>query len=335
MAATAVVTIDSSQFPSAIRRDLLDSLRQRKVNHKFHYDSLKQTQKWLAVHEAYSPFRKDPDCEAVYRRSFAAVSALLGAVSVHLVGLGCGGGKKDTELLRQLQALGGAISYTPCDVSVAMVLVATQTVLQVFPELDCSPLVCDLATTEDLVGLVDSGSSTPPGRGRSPARLFTFFGMLPNFEPDVLLPRLSRLLTPSDHLLLSANLAPGPDYAAGVQRVLPLYDNPPTRDWLMTFLTDLGVDASDGRLDFVIEEQSVPPSLRRIAAYFKFTTKRTIALDAHRIEFNAGDSVRLFFSYRHTPGLMRSILSQHGLVVVDQWIARSDEEGVYLVKKSQ
>ena len=62
--------IHASQFPEKVRRDLLESLRARRVNHKFHYDSIKQTQKWLALHQEYSPTRNDADCRAVYETSF-------------------------------------------------------------------------------------------------------------------------------------------------------------------------------------------------------------------------------------------------------------------------
>src|SRR5437667_6213641 len=107
------VAIHSSQFPENVRRDLLDSLRSRQINHKFHYDSIKQTQKWLALHQAYSPSRTDPDCAATYDRSFAAVSNQVSAKRVRLIGLGCGGGQKDGRLLKLLRDSGKQISYTP------------------------------------------------------------------------------------------------------------------------------------------------------------------------------------------------------------------------------
>ena len=109
-----------------MRRDLLESLRTRQVNHKFHYDSVKQTQQWLALHQAYSPSRTDADCAAAYDRSFAAAAARMAARRVHLIGLGCGGGQKDTRLLQLLQDSGKEAFYTPSDVSTAMVLVARQ-----------------------------------------------------------------------------------------------------------------------------------------------------------------------------------------------------------------
>ena len=60
----------------------------RRVNHKFHYDSVKQTQKWLALHNIYSPTRHDVDCLAVYERSFAAAAAQITAPRVAVIGLG-------------------------------------------------------------------------------------------------------------------------------------------------------------------------------------------------------------------------------------------------------
>ncbi len=136
--------------PGDVRRDLLESLRSRRVNHKFHYDSVKQTQKWLALHQAFSPTRNDADCRAIYDKGFAAAASQIRTKQVHVIGLGCGGGQKDTRLLKLLKNRGRKIFYTPCDVSTAMVLVARKTALAVVPEENCFPFVCDLATADDL-----------------------------------------------------------------------------------------------------------------------------------------------------------------------------------------
>lgn len=320
----AQVAIHASQFPENVARDLLESLRRRQINHKFHYDSLKQARKWLALHQAYSPSRTDPACARAYDLAFAA-AARFAAPRIHLVGLGCGGGQKDTRLLELLRHAGKELFYTPSDVSVPMVLVARQQALAALPEANCFPLVCDLATARDLPAALDQ----PPVPGA--ARLFTFFGLLPNFDPQLILPRLAALVRPADSLLLSANLAPGPDYAAGVQRVLPLYDNPLTRDWLMTFLFDLGVEPDDGSLQFRLEDDPSGHGLIRIAAHFHFARPRQLAVDSSPFDFHPGDSIRLFFSCRHTPTLVRALLAPYRLEVRDQWITPSEEEGVFLV----
>jgi uncharacterized SAM-dependent methyltransferase len=321
----ATVTIHPSQFPEALRRDLRVSLQRREVNHKFHYDSPRQTDQWLALHKAFSPSRHDADCAGSYDLAFAQVVAALRAHRVHLIGLGCGGGQKDTRLLRQLQAAGCRISYTPSDVSVAMTLVARAAALAVLPAPDCAPLVCDLATTDDLPTVLES-LTQPDCR-----RVLTFFGMIPNFEPAEILPRLAACLRADECLLFSANLAPGADYQAGVERVLPQYDNALTRDWLLTFLRDRGVATTVGEVRFAIE--TTPAGWKRIVARFHFSADTCVPLEQERFEFRAGESVRLFFSYRYPAAGIVTLLRAHGFQVQAQWITRSAEEGVFVCKR--
>lgn len=323
---TAHIVIHSSQFPESVRRDLLESLRSRRVNHKFHYDSHKQTQKWLALHQAVSPWRNEADCARIYDAGFDAAARELQDRAVHLIGLGCGGGQKDARLLRLLVAQGREISYTPCDVSVAMTLVARAAALAVIPDRAIHPLVCDLASAEDLRATLDA-------QGQTGTRLVTFFGMIPNFEPGLILSRLAAALRPEDCLLFSANLAPGPDYAAGLKRILPQYDNELTREWLLTFLLDLGVERADGELRFLMEDDPDGGDLKRVAAHFNFTRARRVEMDGERFELAAGEAVRLFFSYRHTPDRVVALLRGQGINASEQWITASGEEAVFLCRK--
>ena len=190
------------------------------------------------------------------------------------------------------------------------------------PAANCFPLVCDLATAGDLPAVLAQGPKRP-----SP-RLLTFFGMIPNFDPPMILPKLASLVRRGDLLLFSANLAPGDNYVAGVRKVLPQYDNVPTREWLLTFLLDLGIERRAGKLVFSIEPGAA--GLRRIVARFHFNRAARFAVDSHSFAFRRGDSLRLFFSYRHTPARIRKLLGRHGLEVAGHWITRSAEEGVFL-----
>jgi uncharacterized SAM-dependent methyltransferase len=209
------------------------------------------------------------------------------------------------------------------------------------PEKNCFPLVCDLVTAGDLPRIIWAGRRVgdPNISGmaarrpsQNDARLLTFFGMIPNFEPRQILPKLASLIRPKDFLLFSANLAPGKNYAAGVKKVLPQYDNPLTRDWLMTFLLDLGIEYSDGKLRFKIETDSAS-GLKRIVTGFHFTRPCRIEVENEAFAFRAGEAIRLFFSYRYTPERVRKVLTRHGLEVCEQWIAKSGEEGVFLCNR--
>jgi uncharacterized SAM-dependent methyltransferase len=321
------IAIHESQYPDRIRADLHRSLRERRVLHKYHYDSIKQTQRWLALHEAYSPFRKQSDVALLYESAARAAAQRVTSSIATVASLGCGGGKKDLLLLQQLQSASKQVAYMPSDVSSAMVLVALNTTFDAVAEEHRYPLVWDLAAVADWPRVMDA-LPLP-----SAPRIVTFYGMLPNFEPSILR-EFSSLLRPEDLLLLSANLAPGADYQRGVSSVLHLYDNAPTRAWLMVFLTDLGIEPSDGQMVFRIAEDP-GTELLRIEAAFRFDQSRQILVDDSVYKFGRGDEIRLFFSYRHTCGRIQQLAAKHRLNVLEQWVSLSQEEGVFLLRRSQ
>ncbi len=321
------VSVHPSQFPAAVHAELRASFADRRMNHKFHYDTPRRARRWLAVHEAHSPARTDPDCVATYGRAFAGAVAAMGGADVQLIGLGCGGGQKDGQLLGELGRQPRRLNYVPLDVSTALVLIARDVACALIPAESIQPCVADLGVADDL-------SSALHGlrRGNGP-RLFSFFGMIPNFEPGAILPRLAALLGADDWLLFSANLAPGVDYAAGVARMLPQYDNPETRRWLWTVLEDHGAGVGDEALHFAVEADPVDPGLLRLAAHWEVTKATTLVLEQEAFQFEAGDRFRLFFSYRHTPATVRRLLGEHGMCVVDAWSTGSGEEGVFLCRR--
>jgi L-histidine N-alpha-methyltransferase len=318
----ANVLIDSSQFPEQVRRDLVDSLRSRQINHKFHYDSYKQAQKWLALHEAYSPARNDADCLRIYDDAFRAAVNQTGN-DVHVIGLGCGGGQKEAALLKLLKERGSAIAYSPSDVSLALVLTARTNASGLVDETRCLPVVCDLVEAGDLERLFARKDSNA-------SRVITFFGMIPNFEPDAIVPKLRSLLRPTDILLFSANLAPGVDYASGVQRIVSQYDNELTKEWLLTLLLDLGIERTDGQVRFSIEENKA--GYRRVVGNFVFNRTREIRLGSEQFVFEQGSRVRLFFSYRYQPRHIVELLRGQGIDVVNQFVTTSGEEGVFVCR---
>jgi uncharacterized SAM-dependent methyltransferase len=84
-------------------------------------------------------------------------------------------------------------------------------------------------------------------------------------------------------------------------------------------------------LKFTIE--SGVGGLKRIIARFQFTRARRIEIEDQRFDFAAGESMRLFFSYRYTPERVQRQLGRNGLKVLDQWITQSEEEGVFLCRR--
>ena len=318
----AHVFIDRSQFPENVRRDLIQSLRAGAINHKFHYESYKQAAKWLALHDAYSPARTDASCLRIYDDAFAATVRESNVAPMHLVGLGVGGGQKEARLAELFRVQSKQLVVTVSDVSLPLVLVAREKLLGAVTS--CHAAVFDLATVQNVSAVVDPNAHDLP-------RIVTLFGIMPNFEPAPLLARLGALLRPNDFLLLSANLAPGSDYAAGVESILPQYDNALTRDWLVTLLFDLGFSADDGDLRFSIEVDG--DQLRRITAHFELRRACDIHVLGEKLSFTVGQRLRVFFSYRHTVGSVTALMAKHGIEAVQRWLNDSGEEGVFLCRK--
>src|SRR5688572_28208714 len=104
MESSVMVTVDPSCFPGKARAAYLDSFRSRRMDHQFLYNTEKQAQLWLAIHEAYSPARTDADCRLTYAQAFRGVADFLGGGAINIMSVGCGGGQKDDEMLSVLSA---------------------------------------------------------------------------------------------------------------------------------------------------------------------------------------------------------------------------------------
>ena len=126
------------------------------------------------------------------------------------------------------------------------------------------------------------------------------------------MPRLAALLRPADYLLFSANLAPGTDYAAGVQRILPLYDNALTRDWLMTFLLDVGVDGTMANYALSWRTIRLAAALNAWRPISGSSARAKSSVDGQRFQFlrGRGDSPVLLLAAH--PALVRRLLGKHG-----------------------
>ncbi len=332
MDSTFRVFVDRSQLPGQLCQEIHASLDRREFNHKFLYDSVKQSEKWLSLHEAFSPARTDPKCLGTYTRAFREVAKSWESRKVAVIGLGCGGGHKEVRLVELLVKAGVKSSFVAADVSLPLVLTAglrfeaAKLGKEHFGK--CQSWVLDLSTTLDLRrSLREIGAGTEP-------RLFTFFGMMPNFEPFEILPKLALALRPQDQLLVSANLAPGKDYEAGIQQVLPLYDNPQTRDWIESAFSSLGFDPKAGRLDFEISSGTWDPRLKRIQAVHTFSGPCPLKYDGVDYRFDEGERFRLFYSYRYSKAILKETLAAHGLTFERSWLTPSGEEGVFLVRRT-
>ncbi len=300
------VWIHHSRNMESIALARKESLRTGQVDHTFHYASERQSELWLEVHRKHSPVVTDQGVSKIYRDLFRETAAMWVGKVVHVVGLGCGGGSKDRLLLEALDEVNARVLFTPVDVSASLALLSEAATCD-FCDEPQRPIVADLLHFSDLAEALEE-------LDQGAARIFTFFGMMPNFEPEAILPLLHGWLRSQDRLLVSANLAPAQDesaeaYRAAMEHVRPQYDNPETQVWLSRVLVDWGIESLAAQYLLRVEEKG---GLLRFVA--------------------VAEKLRLFFSYRYTPERLRNVLAAHGLTLGTGFVSESREEGAWLVK---
>lgn len=301
--------------------------QERRFPAKFHYSTPAHARHWLHLHQTFSPSRTDPACLAIYDAIFAQAARLLQGQSAQLCGLGCGGGVKDARCLKTLEAAGVTARYVPCDVSPTLALTSALHARNQCPDRSIRPLVADLE------GMTEE---EPFWRQQSPeqeTQLFSLLGMLPNLEPGPILQRIAAWSQPGDLLIVSANLAPGPDYEAGCRHILPQYDNPETEAWLRLIFEQVGINRKDIRMDFGIEPSHQDPRILRVIARAFAQRDLVVNLLDKTIVWNKGESFEVFFSNRFTPKLLEHLVTENGWNIVAREIIPSGQEGVWLARR--
>ena len=322
------LTFHESQYPEQVALQCRQGLRARRLPGRLLYDSPAQAQRWLAYHQACSPSRTEPELLALYERSFRSALGALPGRPLHYVSLGCGGGNKDALFVRRALDRGGVLHVSPTDTSAALVLETMIRLQAALPTLNATPLVVDLATEPDL------GPWLAQQEVGGACRVFGCFGIIPNFDHAALLAYLRRLMRPDDLLLLSANLSPDPYGSAAAQRILPQYDNPLAYAWFTGLLDSLGF--ADADLTLTVQPRTLREDgdIWRIQADAHVLRDVKLTLYEESFDFRKGEVLEVFFSNRFTPAALPQILGDAGFNVSETWVLESQEEGIYLCRRS-
>ena len=306
--------IHPSTSSDARRQAMIEDLNSNRLPTAYLYEGITQSEHWLTVHQALSPFLNDSSCTALYEWIALETAALLDIHNVNVIGLGCGSGIKDAALLRRLKDP----SYWPIDISENLALEAANN----SPISNNYPIVLNLESARNIDVFLDNHVSI------GAQRVYTLFGILPNFDPQTLAEQLKQFLKSGDVLLLSANLAPGDNYLNGVKRILPQYDNDITHDWLMAALSGIKINPSQGKLTFGQENMDL--GLRRIVACWNFVQSHQMKYSGVNFNFKSGTKLEVFYSIRHTIPKVVEWLKLIGLSVIKHRASDSGEEAVFL-----
>ncbi len=319
------LTVHRSALPERSAAGLLRQLRRGTLPGWWLYQSPAQARRWAAYHRAYAPSRTDHRMAALFREAFTWTAARMGGAPTALVGLGCGDGRKDRELLKFLTRSAGpqprsGLAYFPLDSSPPLVREAALRVKKALPAVRLRALVADLSSEPALRRWLPPRLSGP--------RLFTCFGVVPTLDSRSFPRYLGHLPARGDGLLLSANLSPE-GLEADRALILPQYDNPPAHRWYEGALEALGVPAGAAVLAVGAEPLAPDGSAWRVVVEAVFRERVSLNGLGKVLVLPRGARLEVFFSNRFTAPAFRKVLASAGLTREREWIHPSGEEGVF------
>ena len=267
---------------------------------------------WKKVHLACSPFLQRPALQRLYRLPSPRIRKHFGLRPYSVLALGCADGVKEFLLLKKLPPPTVLLAADTNPSLARQATIRLPARKKIWRKID---LTHELPAS--LSRALQPALFIPTSKTHKLPILVTLFGVLPNLPPLPLLKKIARFLRPEDLFLFSANLAPGTKGRSGALRVLPQYDNSPTREWLEAAVGHFRPRLPKGRLEFGIFSDPQKKSLARIEA--RWISRRKI--------------VTVFSSRRPTSSQVEAWIRTARLLKVARYLDPLGEEGVWLVAR--
>ena len=267
---------------------------------------------WKKVHLACSPFLQRPALQRLYRLPSPRIRKHFGLRPYSVLALGCADGVKEFLLLNKLPPPTVLLAADTNPSLARQATIRLPARKKIWRKID---LTHELPAS--LSRALQPALFIPTLKTHKLPILITLFGVLPNLTPLPLLKRIARFLRPEDLFLFSANLAPGTKGRSGALRVLPQYDNSPTREWLEAAVAQFRPRLPKGRLEFGIFSDPQQKSLARIEARWISQSK----------------TFTVFSSRRPTSSQVEAWIRTARLRKVARYLDPLGEEGVWLVAR--
>lgn len=239
-----------------------------------------------------------------------------------LVSIGTGNGEKERLILETL-ALTGTPVYYPIDVSSRLVEVSLEAVRHL-PILKTGIV----GRLEDLERIRTCW--------RSPVLLCVLGNTFSNFEADTLLGTVARSLGEEDLFLFDCCLfAPGGGPDSARERIEQTYRSRKNIHFNLDPLLRRGLRTGD--VEFTLELLTVPTPAGLAFRTFKAVRIRRgciVRCGGREIEFHAGETIRLGFTYKYTPEQVSTLVKLAGFNVIAMHRSPNEENILVLVRKA-
>ncbi len=287
-----------------IATEFEESIEARDLPEKFFYWSALSVSAWKRM-----AMRADDSLRATWESLAAKAPDLTRAFGsrVPVISFGAGTGLKDRFILKSLAKAGRDVKYYPVDASQSLLEIACAGA----EDEDCEALGIKADISSPMHLLLAADVSEAP-------RLFLMAGnTLGGFDPLDQIKHIAECVHKGDILILDARLHNGSETS---------YDpSPEERDFVFAPLTDAGLSAEDGTMEFIERKDPRLDGLLMLTRRFHASTDLRLRVGGGEVPVARGERILLNFRYRFTADAFRWLLTEHaGLRVVAE-LPSSDE----------
>ena len=318
------IDFHASKFPECETTQLLESLNNKILPASCLYGSIAQATRWLKYHDIWSPWKNTGELLSVYDTVFQYIYQNLDeptSGNFRWVSLGCGGGTKDHRFFSQRPAQKYIPKATWVDTSPSLVI-------ETYNKVQIDNAYCLCADIKPFLS-----AETFKNKEESIPSIYAALGLVPNFETTSLLSWLHNLMTPSDLLLISANLHPSSDINSR-QAIIQQYDNQEALNWYQGSLTELGIPKEAYQLKVSSKNTTNNNDIWRIHVNAEFQDIFEHQILNQKFVFNKNESIEVFFSNRFSADAFRTLLMENNLQPIIQSIDDTEQEGIWICKKA-
>ena len=315
---TGIATEARSEFADDAHRGL--SAPQKWLPPKYFYDEHGSALfDAITELEEYYPTRTEL---LILQRHAPAMARSLGP-DCALIEYGSGSSRKIRLLLDALDALEGAATYVPIDISGEHLLRSAEAVALDYPRLHVEPVVADFTQRVEL----------PSSIADSARRIVYFPGStIGNLVPDEaqsLLRGIVDLVGPAGGALI------GVDLEKPHELIEAAYNDPAgvTAEFNLNMLrrinreldADFDIGAFEHRAYFNAEQH-------RIEMHLVSRRVQQVRVAGRQFTFEVGETIRTEYSHKYTPARFAALAQQAGLVVREQWTDDREWFGVFYLE---
>ncbi len=303
----------------ALEADLYTNLKEHRMPDHFLYIGDEGAKNWLKM-ENSREFPVTGRLTSLLRKSLPALTVFI-PPNTNVVSIGTGNGEKERIILETLAKRGNP-AYFPVDVSARLVDISMEAVRHI-------PII-----TTGIVGLFEEMDHIRR-YWRPPSLLCILGNTFCNFEPDIFFSAVSRNLGKDDLFLFDCHmLVECGGTSAARKKNERTYRARRNTLFNLDPLLRRGVRADD--VEFRMEFLPVQTEVGIVYRTSKSVLVRkqcVVSCGKQAIFFRAGDSIRLGFAYKYTPGQIEPLLKRHGFNIMALHKTVDNENILVLARK--